>query len=122
MTQYIKLAVAALGTVLMALVPVLESGHLTTAGLLNVAIVGVGALMVFASPNVPGAMYTKFVLSALAAGLTMLVTFVGAGSLAGITPAQWVQVIIAAGTAVGVFAFPNTPMPPAVSRSGQLQR
>jgi len=100
---------------------VLQAGHITTAGLLNVAIIGVGALMVFAAPNVPGAMYTKFFLQALAAALAVLVTFVGAGSLTSITPAEWLQVIIAAGTAVGVFAFPNAPLPAAAARAGQLR-
>jgi hypothetical protein len=107
--QYLKMFVAVLGTVLAALVPLLQAGHLTTGGLINVALVGVGALMVFASPNVPGASYTKFVLSALAAGLAALVTFVGAGSLGGVTAAQWIQVLIAAGVAVGVFLVPNAP-------------
>lgn len=119
MTQYLKMLVAVAGTVLMALVPLLQSGHVDTAGILNVVIVGVGALMVFANPNVPGAQYTKFILSALAAGLAVLVTFVGAGSLTSVTPAQWIQVVIAAGTAVGVWAFPNTPAPLAIgARSG----
>ena len=113
MTQYAKMLLAVLVTVLTALVPMLALGHLSTANLLNVALIGVGALFVFAAPNVPGAQYTKFVLAILAAGLTALVTFVGAaGTVQGVTPSQWIQVVIAVAGAVGVFAIPNaTPLP-----------
>lgn len=118
MLQYVKLFVAAVGTVLVALIPVLSTGHTpTTAELLNVAVIGVNALMVFASPNTPGAQYTKFILSALSAGLVALVTLVGAGSLTDISVAGWLQVVVAAGVAVGVFTLPNQVRAAAMGRS-----
>lgn len=104
---YLKMIAAVVVTILTALVPVLTAGHLTTAGVLNVAIVGVGALMIFASANVPGAMYTKAILAALTAALTALVTFVGAGGLGSVTPAEWIQIVIAVAGALGVFLVPN---------------
>ena len=109
MRQYLKMLAMVVVTIATALVPVLASGHVTTAMEINVAIVGVGAMAVFAAANVPGAMYTKLVLAAITAGLTALSTFVGADSLSGVTPAEWLQIGIAVAGALGVYALPNTP-------------
>ena len=70
---------------------------------INIAVLAVGAAMVFAAPNVPGAPITKAVLSVLAAVL-------GAATAAitgGITVTEWLMLAMAALGALGVYAIPN---------------
>lgn len=69
----------------------------------NVAILGVGAAAVFAGPNVPGAKYTKAILAVLAAALTVLASVI----IGGVSPAEWIQIVLAALGALGVYAVPN---------------
>src|SRR5258708_31096034 len=55
MGQYTKFVVMLVGAVLVAIAGVLPvSGHLTQAVVLNIVIVGIGALKVFLAPNVGG--------------------------------------------------------------------
>lgn len=70
---------------------------------INIAIAAAGALAVFAGPNVPGAMYTKSILAALTAGLTLATSLITDG----ITFSEWVQIGIAAIGALSVYAVPN---------------
>lgn len=72
----------------------------------NVAIAGVTAAAVFAAPNVPGAVYTKAVLAALGAVLTVLTSAI----VGGITTSEWIQIILAALGTVGVAAVRNRPL------------
>ena len=101
---YTKFIVQAVVTVLVALAAV-WTGCVSPVEWVNVAIVGVGALGVFAAPNVPGAVYTKGILAALTAGLVVLASAI----VGGITFPELVQIIVAAAGAVGVFAFKNEP-------------
>lgn len=72
----------------------------------NVAIAGVTAAGVFAAPNVPGAVYTKAILAALGAGLTVLASAI----LGGISPSEWIQIGLAVLGTVGVAAKANVPL------------
>ena len=101
---YTKFIVQAIVTVLVALAAV-WTGGVTPVEWVNVSIVGVGALAVFAAPNVPGAEYTKSILSALSAGLVVLASVI----IGGVTFPEVVQIIVAAAGAVGVLAFKNQP-------------
>lgn len=101
---YTKFIVQAVITVLVA-VAAATTGGITNVEIVNIAIVGVGALSVFAAPNVPGAAYTKAILSALTAGLVVLTSAVTGG----IVFPELVQILVAAAGAVGVFAFKNKP-------------
>lgn len=104
MRKYAKLIVQVLVTVATALVAALATGNVVdSAEWVNVAIVGVGALAVFAAPNIPGAAYTKSILAALAAVLTVLASAI----LDGIQITEVIQMLIAAAGAVGVYAVPN---------------
>lgn len=106
MSQFSKLLAQVLTTVLTALVPLLIGNqHIGPTEWVNVAIIGVGAAGVFAAPNVPGARYTKFVISALAAALAVLASAV----IGGITPGEWAQIALAVLGALGVYAVPNQP-------------
>lgn len=101
---YTKFIVQAVIAVLVALAAV-WTGGVTNVEIINVAIVGVGALSVFAAPNVPGAAYTKAILAALSAALVVLTSAVTGG----IVFPELVQILVAAAGAVGVFALPNKP-------------
>lgn len=110
LSQYAKAAAQVLVTVGAAIAAVYTGGGITTTEWVNVAIIGVGALAVFAGPNVPGAAYTKAILSALSAGLVVLSSAITGG----ISVPEWIQVAIAAAGAVGVYALPNTKNPAGV--------
>lgn len=105
MKQYLKMVAAVLGAVLTALVPIFSLGSGVTAQQwVNVAIVGVSACVVFTAPNIPGAAYTKVIISALLAGLTVVVSVISGG----ISTAEWIQIGVAVLTALGVFGAKNT--------------
>lgn len=102
-TDYTKAIVQVLITV-GAYLAAVWTGGVTPIEWVNVAIVGVGALMVFAAPNIPGAAYTKSILSALTAGLVVLSSAITGG----ISVPELIQIVIAAAGAVGVYVLPNT--------------
>ena len=102
--QYVKLGVQVLVTILAAIVAALAGDNvLDSVEWVNVAIIGVGAAAVFYGPNVPGAPITKFVLSFLAAVLTVLASAI----VGGIQTVELIQMLIAGAGAVGVYALPN---------------
>lgn len=101
--RYAKAGAQVAATVLVTLIPYLVAGAITPDAWVNVAIVGVGALAVFAGPNVPGAPVTKVVLATLAAVLVALQSVISGG----ISTAEWLQLALAAFGALGVYAVPN---------------
>lgn len=101
---YTKAIVQVIVTVLVALAAFWTDG-VTANEWVNVAIVGVGALGVFAAPNVPGAEHTKSILAALAAGLVVLSSAI----VGGVTFPEIVQIIVAGAGAVGVYVAQNKP-------------
>lgn len=103
--QYAKFFAAVVATVLSGVVAALLGDNVVSpTEWVNVAVLAVGALAVFAAPNVPGARYTKAVLAVLAAVLTVLASAI----VGGITQVEWYQIALAALAAVGVYAVPNT--------------
>lgn len=102
---YAKSLLAVLVTAITAIVAAMTDGAVSNVEWINVGIAAVGAAAVFAAPNVPGAKYTKAILAVLAAVLTFFVTAVTDG----ISTAEWLQVLVIAAGAVGVFAVPNKP-------------
>lgn len=104
MKKYAKTIVQVIVTILVALAAV-WTGGVTTVELVNVLIVAAGALQVFTAPNVPGAVYTKGILSAVTAGLVVLTSVVTGG----LVFPELVQILVAAAGAVGVFVIPNKP-------------
>lgn len=100
---YGKSVLAVLAAVLGAVVAAgMGDGHISSTEWVNVAVMGVGAASVFAAPNVPGAKYTKSVLAALAAGLTVMVSAI----VGGITVVEWYQIGAAVLGALGVYVAP----------------
>lgn len=101
---YWKAAVAVLITVLSAVQAALFGDNvISNPEWVNVAIAAVTAAAVFAAPNVPGARYTKTILAVLGAALTVLASAI----IGGVTPTEWIQIVLAAAGAVGVFAVKN---------------
>lgn len=104
MSQYAKFFAAVVATVISGIVAALYGdGTVSSTEWVNVAIAAVGALAVFAAPNVPGAAYTKSILAVLAAGLAVAASAI----VGGITPTEWMQIALAALGALGVYAVPN---------------
>jgi len=102
---YAKSLLAVLVTAITAIVAALTDNVITNVEWINVGIAAAGAAAVFAAPNVPGARYTKAVLAVITAVLTFFVTAVTDG----ISAAEWMQVLVIAAGAIGVYAVPNKP-------------
>lgn len=81
----------------------------------NVAIAAVTAAAVFTAPNVPGAKYTKSILAVLGAVLALLTSFITDG----VSATEWLQLLLAALGALGVYAAPYT-FTPAPTRHARL--
>lgn len=101
---YTKAIVQVIVTVLAAIAAVYTDG-VSAHEWVNIGIIGAGALSVFTAPNVPGAAYTKTILSAITAGLVVLTSAITGG----VSFPELVQIIIAAAGALGVYVFKNVP-------------
>lgn len=105
MRNYLKAGAAVVATVLSAVVFALSGDAvIDPAEWVNVAIAGAGAAAVFTAPNIPGANYTKVVLAAITAVLTLLVSLITDG----LSLSEIYQLVIVAFGAVGVYAAPYT--------------
>jgi hypothetical protein len=91
-------------TIVSGIVAALTDDKVTTVEWINVALLAFAAAQVFTAPNVPGAKYTKTFLAVLTAAATAVVSFLSNG----VTTAEWLQVLVAAAAAVGVYALPKS--------------
>lgn len=82
-------------------------GRIDTGEWLNIIILTCGAAAVFAAPNVPGARYTKLVLSVITAAATASVSLV----VDGVSLTDAIQILTALLAALGVHAAPYVPAP-----------
>jgi len=117
---YYRAAIQVAAAILAAAVPLLAAGGaLTQVEVVNLVIVGLGGAVVFVAPDVPGAPYTKPLLSALTAAAMLLQTFLQVhGMVQHVTPAEWIQIVLAALGAAGVLAVPNnSPLAQAVPKA-----
>lgn len=102
---YLKMLAQVFATVLAAVIAALTGDQtITPDEWINIAVLGVGAAMVFAAPNVPGAPITKAALSVLAGVLAVATSAITDG----ITMTEWLQIGMAALGALGVYAIPNS--------------
>lgn len=85
-----------------------EANYLRADEWINVAIAATTAAVVFTAPNVPFAPVTKSVLAMIMAGLTAAASYLTDGVMTG---SEWLQIFVAIGGAVAVWAVPNTPNP-----------
>ncbi len=97
---YIALAAVAF------LTTALTDNELSTEELLNLVVVVLGAIGVYAIPNFPEsvARYAKTGVAFLTAGVIAGLSFYTDG----VTTTEWLQIILAAFAAVGVYIVPNT--------------
>ena len=106
-THYMKslpyIALAVVGV----LVTALADDLLTVDELVNVAIIGVGAITVYLVPNLPEGpgRYAKVAVTFIVAALVALQSFLTDG----ITTTEWLQIAVAAFAGIGVFVIPNEP-------------
>jgi hypothetical protein len=103
MMAYLKAVVSLLFAAATLLASSLSDGVVTPVEWIQVAIGGVTAFSVLMTANVPGAMAAKTVIAAALAGLTFLVGAIGDG----MTPAEWINLVLAAGGVLAVWATPN---------------
>lgn len=96
---YVLLAVAGV------LVTALTDNVVTTPELVNVAIIGVGAVGIYVVPNAPEgvARFMKTAVAFVAAALVALASFLSDG----ITTSEWLQIAVAAFAGIGVYIIPN---------------
>jgi hypothetical protein len=89
------------------LVTALSDNALATEEIINLVIVVLGAIGVYAVPNFPEgvAKVAKTGVAFLTAGAVALASFLTGG----VTLSEWLQIIIAAFTAIGVYIIPNEP-------------
>ena len=104
--NYSKALAAVLASGLSAAIVALTGDNaFSNVELINVAIAVVSAGAVFAAPNVPHARISKAIMAVLMAVLTLLVNLIADG----VTVSEWLQLAVAALSAVGVYAVRNTP-------------
>lgn len=98
---YVLLAVAGV------LVTALTDNIVTTPELVNVGIIGVGAVGIYVVPNAPegAARFLKTAVAFIAAALVALASFLSDG----ITTSEWLQIAVAAFAGIGVYIIPNEP-------------
>lgn len=96
---YVLLAIAGV------LVTALTDNVVTTAELVNVGIIGVGAVGIYVVPNAPegAARFMKTGVAFVAAALVALASFLSDG----ITTSEWLQIAVAAFAGIGVYIIPN---------------
>ncbi len=108
MKKYSKFIAMIVGTLLSAIMAALIGDSIISpVEWVNIAILGVGALMVFTAPNIPGAKYTKSVIAVLLAVLTVLSTVI----LTGVGTVELIQMAIAGLSALGVYQVDNSGAP-----------
>lgn len=93
------------------LVALTGDGQFSDVELINVAIAVVGAVGILYVPNAPNGPVAKAVVAVLMAVLTLAVNLIADG----VTISEWLQLVMAALGAIGVYAIPNTPRPPHVA-------
>ena len=103
--RYAKALVAVLGAVLMAVAAAMTDGRIGSDEWVQIAIAGATAASVWTAANVPSLPYAKTVIAVVLAVLNLLVAYISDG----LTPAEWVNLAIAALTAAGVYVVPNRP-------------
>ena len=98
---YIALAVVGV------LITALADDALSVDELVNVVIIGVGAVTVYLVPNLPSGVgrYAKVIVAFIIAGLVALDSFLTGG----VTMTEWLQIAVAAFAGVGVYVTPNEP-------------
>lgn len=107
MQRYLKFIVQVVFTAVSVLIAALADDTVDAAEWINVLIAALGAVAVLGAGNLPSGVwaYTKTIVAAATAAAILLVSFVSDGG--SVTTSEWLQVLLAAGAAVGVAAVPG---------------
>ena len=106
-THYMKsllyIALAVVGVLVVAL----NDDVVSTDELVNIGIIGVGAITTYLVPNLPTGVgqYAKVTVTFVVAALVALQSFLTDG----ITTTEWLQIAVAAFAGIGVYVIPNEP-------------
>jgi len=113
-TSYLKALAAFLGAALVALISAQTDNAVSPGEIAQIALVGFGATVVYIVPNLPGYTYAKTAVAALTAGLTLLAAYLtdDIGVDWDLTNPEKLNILLAVGTALGVFLVPNSPAHP----------
>lgn len=109
MTAYSKFLTALFGAAIVTLAAAMSDDVLTSAEIAQVVLAGLGTFSVYVLPNAPGYGYVKSLVAAGTAGLGLLAGWLASGQE--ISNGMWLNLILAVGTALGVFLVPNDPEP-----------
>jgi len=98
---YIALAVVGV------LVTALTDDLITVDELVNIGIIGVGAIVTYLVPNLPESVgrYAKVIVTFVIAALVALQSLLPDG----VTTTEWLQIAVAAFAGIGVYVTPNEP-------------
>jgi len=105
--HYTKYIVQIVGVVLAALAAALVDGVITPDEAVNLGLLSLGAIATYVVPNLEAGLgrYLKLIVSAIAAGLTLL-----ASSLTdGVTLSEWLMIGAAVLATFSTYALPNAP-------------
>src|SRR3954471_4512174 len=102
-----KAIVQAVGAILVAVLPLLTLGPLGFSEIINVVVVGIGALVVWNTKNYPNWRYGKLLASVAATLTTALVAIASNYSLGDVSPQQWLQLGVSVITSIAVWWVPN---------------
>jgi hypothetical protein len=102
-----KAIVQAVGAILVAVLPLLTLGPLGFSEIINVVVVGIGALVVWNTKNYPGWRYGKLLASVATTLTTGLVAIASNYEFGEVSTQQWVQILLALLTTAAVGYFPN---------------
>lgn len=105
--HYTKYIVQVVGVVLAAVAAALVDGQITADEAVNLGLLALGAVTTYVVPNLEAGVgrYLKLIVSAIAAGLTLL-----ASSLTdGVTLSEWLMIGAAVLAAFSTYALPNAP-------------
>lgn len=103
-----KTVAQAVGTVLVAVLPLLFVGPLGFSEIVNVIVIGIGAFLVWNTKNYPNWPYGKLLTSAAATLTTGLVALASDYAFGDVSAQQWWQIVISVITSILVYAVPNT--------------
>jgi hypothetical protein len=111
---YVKLIIQLVGAAALWLaVYTAANGHVDTVGWIQFAIGLTGAVAVWMTANLPRFPYGKTIASAVTVVLNLVITLLARDGHLG--SADVAQLVVAALTTLGVYAFPNTPTSPATT-------
>lgn len=103
-----KTVAQAVGTVVVAIIPLVVIGPLGFSEIVNIVVVAIGAFLVWNTKNYPNWRYGKALASGAAALTTGLVAIASNYAFGDVSVQQWWQIAVSIITTVAVYFIPNT--------------